>query len=665
MVFRLRRVHDAVIPVDRDAVEQVQAILRAQFSGVPEDEVAGVPARLQGLAPGRFRTILLVAERFVGGRPAVEGFSLVSHDPQVGFCFLDFIATARGLTSQGIGGALYEHVRDEARALGAKGLFFECLPDELPAEHPMVNGAKPDRSPLVRADRRGNGGAPPATASTTPQPGDGGAPRSGEPRALAGEAGGAAVAATSLAAAPAAAAEARQAAPTREELLRTNAARLRFYEHWGARPIIGTLYQLPTPTSAPGAMMPLLVYDPLTGERPLRRDVARQVVRSVLEGKYAKICPPEYVRQVLESIKDDPVRLRPARYVRRSTASLPRFRAGPRDLIPLVVNDRHGIHHVREQGYVEAPVRIKSIMAELEPTGAFERIEPREWSDRHIKAVHDPALVEYLRRACAEVPEGESVYPYVFPIRNPGRPPRDLSYRAGYFCIDTFTPINRNAFPAARRAVACALTAARLVLEGRRVAYALVRPPGHHAERRVFGGFCYFNNAAVAAQLLSEHGPVAILDVDYHHGNGQQEIFWERQDVLTISLHGHPRFAYPFFTGFEDERGGGPGVGFNLNLPLPESQDGAQYRKALGRALVEVRRFKPMFLVVCLGLDTAKRDPTGTWTLGARDFELNGQLIGELGLPTLVVQEGGYRTRTLGTNARHFFQGLRAGAQMR
>jgi acetoin utilization deacetylase AcuC-like enzyme len=253
----------------------------------------------------------------------------------------------------------------------------------------------------------------------------------------------------------------------------------------------------------------------------------------------------------------------------------------------------------------------------------------------------------------------------VFPIRNPDKKPRDLGYCAGYYCIDTFTPINRNAYPAARRAVACALTAARLVLEGRRIAYALVRPPGHHAERRVFGGFCYFNNAAVAAQLLSEHGKVAMLDIDYHHGNGQQDIFWERSDVLTISIHGHPRFAYPFFSGFEEERGAGPGEGFNINYPLPEQQDGAQYRKALHKALAEVRRFEPMFLVVCLGLDTAKRDPTGSWSLGPKDFEQNGEAIGALRLPTLVVQEGGYRTRTLGANARSFFQGLRAGAQLR
>ena len=155
--------------------------------------------------------------------------------------------------------------------------------------------------------------------------------------------------------------------------------------------------------------------------------------------------------------------------------------------------------------------------------------------------------------------------------------------RAGYYCIDTFTPISRNAYPAARRGVDCALTAARELLAGRRIAYALVRPPGHHAERRSFGGFCYFNNNAIAAQYLTAYGRVAILDIDYHHGNGQQDIFYRRSDVLTVSIHGHPGFAYPYFSGFKEECGEGEGEGFNLNLPLPEAVDGAAYRKALER----------------------------------------------------------------------------------
>jgi acetoin utilization deacetylase AcuC-like enzyme len=256
------------------------------------------------------------------------------------------------------------------------------------------------------------------------------------------------------------------------------------------------------------------------------------------------------------------------------------------------------------------------------------------------------------------MPPGRALYPYVFPLRNRHRLPAERSVLAGYFCIDTFTPITRNAYLAARDAIDCALTAADAILGGSPLAYALVRPPGHHAEARSFGGFCYFNNAAVAAQHLCAHGRVAILDVDYHHGNGQQDIFWRRNDVLTVSLHGHPRFAYPYFSGFSDERGEGDGEGANLNLPLPEQQDGAQYRKALGRALDVVAAFAPRFLVVALGLDPAKGDPTGTWSLRAADFRRNGEMLRSLALPTLVVQEGGYRTRTLGVNAANFFRGL-------
>jgi acetoin utilization deacetylase AcuC-like enzyme len=274
-------------------------------------------------------------------------------------------------------------------------------------------------------------------------------------------------------------------------------------------------------------------------------------------------------------------------------------------------------------------------------------------------------MVSYLRKCCASLPEGESVYPYVFPIRNAARPPKQLSLRAGYYCIDTFTPLNQNAYKAARAAVDCTLTAAREIQQGRRYAYSLVRPPGHHAERKVFGGFCYFNSTAIAAQMLSADGKVAILDIDYHHGNGQQDIFYERDDVLTISIHGHPGFAYPYFSGFEDETGSGRGEGFNWNLPQSEKLDGKGHRVALARALAHIREFDPTYLVVALGLDPAKGDPTGSWFLGARDFEENGRMVGALGRPTLVVQEGGYRTRTLGTNAAHFFTGLMRALEMR
>lgn len=443
-------------------------------------------------------------------------------------------------------------------------------------------------------------------------------------------------------------------------ILKENQARLRFYEQYGARPLINTGYEMAV--NPEDTCMPHLMYDGLTEQKPLRRSYARKVVRAILERKYADLCPEEYIAKVVNSIKEDPVSLRAFRYIKPETVlngiDGPYF-----EPIALVVNDQHDIHHVNDRGYVESPVRIKSIMAELGKSGLFSHINPQSFPEKHLYEVHTTDLVNYLKRACKNMPEGKSLYPYVFPIRNQTRPPKEPSVLSGYYCIDTFTPINRNAYPAARRAVDCSLTAAQEVLNGRRMAYALVRPPGHHAERRVFGGFCYFNNSAIVAQYLSRYGKVAILDIDYHHGNGEQDIFYKRSDVLTISLHGHPSFAYPYFSGFAEEIGEEEGEGFNLNLPLPENLDGVGYRKALAVAINRIDAFKPAFLVVALGLDPAKGDPTGTWNLLARDFRANGEVIGSLGLPTVIIQEGGYRTSTLGKNAMAFFNGLNHAVQ--
>ncbi|MBU0942826.1 MAG: GNAT family N-acetyltransferase [Proteobacteria bacterium] len=442
---------------------------------------------------------------------------------------------------------------------------------------------------------------------------------------------------------------------TDKAILKENIARLRFYEQYGARPIINTAYE--SPVNPGDSCMPHLVYDGLDAGKPPGRVFVRKVVRAVLERKYANLCPQEYVEKVVGSCKDNPLQLRPFMYVKPEVASS-KVDSRTTEQIAVVVNDRHDIHHVRDRGYVESPVRVKSILKKLEESGLFVQIKPRPFGDRHLYPVHAPELVNYLKHACAEMDEGKSLYPYIFPIRNKTRPPKEPAVLAGYYCIDTFTPINRNAYPAARRAVDCALTSAIEVLNGRRIAYALVRPPGHHAESRVFGGFCYFNNSAVAAHYLSGFGKTVVLDIDYHHGNGTQEIFYRRGDVLTISIHGHPSFAYPYFSGFEEECGEVEGDGFNLNLPLPESVDGPQYREALSKALNKIESFNPAFLIVALGLDPAKGDPTGTWSLLAKDFEENGRMIGALGLPTVVIQEGGYRTRTLGTNAMRFFKGL-------
>jgi acetoin utilization deacetylase AcuC-like enzyme len=255
------------------------------------------------------------------------------------------------------------------------------------------------------------------------------------------------------------------------------------------------------------------------------------------------------------------------------------------------------------------------------------------------------------------------VYPYVFPIRRTDRPPHDRSIRAGYYCIDTFTPLSRDAYKAARAAVNVALSGAEAILAGHPLAYSLCRPPGHHAERDTYGGFCYFCNGAIAAQhLRTQLDRVAVLDIDYHHGNGTQDIFYQRADVLTISIHGHPSFAYPYFSGFADEPGEGEGLGFNHNFPLPEHVADARYLEALDEALKLVRLFKPGALVVSLGLDIAKADPTGTWSVTPDGLFEIGQRIGGLRLPTLLVQEGGYNIRFLGRNAARMLTGVCAGA---
>ena len=576
-MFRIRRIYDYVLPVNQAAIARVQEILRIQFPGLTEKEIAKLPEQLRNPLKFRFRSILYVAD---DQRGRVKGFALLLHEPELHFAYLEYISAAEKMTGRGIGGALYERLREEALDLGAIGLFFECLPDD----------------PTLCKD---------------------------------------------------------------PEILKQNRARLKFYEKYGARPLTGTAYE--TPVKPEGDNPPYLVFDDLGQTLKLPADRARAIVRTILERKYSHLCPRAYIDMVVDSFRNDPVRLREHRYV-KPEAPLPirkNIRADRQ--IVLVVNDKHDIHHVRERGYVESPVRIKSIRREIDRTGLFLPVAVRTFSEKHIRAVHEQQFVDYLKAVCLRLKADEAVYPYVFPIRNATRPPKERAIRAGYFCIDTFTPLTRNVWPAAKRAVDCALTAARYILEGQRLAYALVRPPGHHAERRVFGGFCYFGNAAVAAHYLSTFGKVAILDIDFHHGNGTQDIFYERSDVLTISIHGHPSFAYPYFSGFDDERGVGAGNGYNLNIPLPEHLGETDYPQALARALRRVTRFKPQFLIVCLGLDTARGDPTGTWNLRGKDFAENGRLIGRLRLPTLVVQEGGYDSRVLGSNARQFFSGLWAG----
>jgi acetoin utilization deacetylase AcuC-like enzyme len=314
------------------------------------------------------------------------------------------------------------------------------------------------------------------------------------------------------------------------------------------------------------------------------------------------------------------------------------------------------LHRGRLVPTFESPERAERILAALVAAG-HQPTPPREIPESRLLRVHDREFVEFLRGAysrwLAEGREG-GMLPSGFPARGlrRDRRPEGINGAMGYHAFDASTPIVAGTWDAALAAARVAMTAAALVSEGARASYALCRPPGHHAGRSVYGGYCYLNNAALAAQFLLDAGcsRVAVLDVDYHHGNGTQEIFWERDDVLFVSLHGTPDTEYPYFLGYADERGAGCGSGYTLNLPLPRGTGWEGYRAALDSGLEAIGRHAPEALVVSLGVDTFEGDPISTFRLGREHYPLLGARMAGLGLPTILVQEGGYAVAEIGAN---------------
>jgi acetoin utilization deacetylase AcuC-like enzyme len=323
----------------------------------------------------------------------------------------------------------------------------------------------------------------------------------------------------------------------------------------------------------------------------------------------------------------------------------------------------------------ETPERAVEIERALAADGGFVVEEPDAFGDEAILAVHDAALLDIVAHAWTDglasgdldgtrplIPDTFKLAAYPGPMEL-GNEPAGAHRRLGAHCFDTATPIVAGTAAAARRAIDLALTAAVRVVASAPLAYGLCRPPGHHAARGMLGGYCFYNNAAITAEWLRREGGfgrVAILDIDYHHGNGTQQIFWERGDVLYVSLHGDPARAYPYFSGYASERGAGAGQGATLNLPLPERTGLDGYSTALRIGLDAIAAFGPDApLVVSLGFDTNERDPIGDLAISTPDYTEIGAMVAGLGTRVVALQEGGYAVDAIGANARAFLRGLR------
>ena len=318
-----------------------------------------------------------------------------------------------------------------------------------------------------------------------------------------------------------------------------------------------------------------------------------------------------------------------------------------------VFSPLHSRRHVRTEldgGLLiephEKPSRAETILARVKDQALGEILEPEEFGLAPIQRVHTSDYVAFLETCwqdwLAAGKPGEAI-PAVWAGRGMRhRIPKDIDGRLGYYSFAAETSISEGTWEAARASANVALTAQKLVADGERAAFALCRPPGHHAHADLFGGY----------------GKVAILDVDFHHGNGTQAIFYDRADVLTISLHGDPDLVFPHFLGFEDELGEGTGEGYNLNIVYPPGTPYSTWSQGLETACERIEVFKPDALVVALGVDTFEHDPISFFKLASEDYLSLGQRLAQLGLPTVFTMEGGYDVDAIGVNAVNVMQGF-------
>lgn len=340
-----------------------------------------------------------------------------------------------------------------------------------------------------------------------------------------------------------------------------------------------------------------------------------------------------------------------------------------------IYNDQHVLHQGKVEMFrgelvpcFEVPARVDHVKHELARRGLGPLQLPDAFDAALLAKVHAPRYLDFIAHAWDEwvaldpANVSRDALPSYWPTRGMRTDvlPESFPARMGLFAFDAGTPLTAGSWQAARHGAACAWTAVQRVVGGERAAFALTRPPGHHAGADFFGGYCFINHAAVAAQALRDAGVerVAVLDVDYHHGNGTQAIFYERDDVHFASLHGDPLTDYPYYLGHADERGAGRGEGFNHNLPLPRGTDFAAWRAALKTALARIAAVKAGALVVSLGVDTFEGDPISGFKLKSDDYLRMGEDLARAGLPTVFVFEGGYAVAEVGVNAVNVLEGF-------
>ena len=317
----------------------------------------------------------------------------------------------------------------------------------------------------------------------------------------------------------------------------------------------------------------------------------------------------------------------------------------------------------------ESPVRVDTILAELEARPVGDIVAPDDHGLAPLERVHTPDYLTFLAECwpawTAAGYEGEAIA-NTWPSRAMplDRPPKEIGGRIGYYALAAETSISEGTWAAAQVAANVALSAGQVVAGGERSAFALCRPPGHHAATDMFGGYCFINNAAVCAQAFidSDARRVATLDVDVHHGNGTQQIFYERPDVLTVSIHGDPSTTFPYFLGEAKETGAGAGAGYNVNYPLAAGTTYDLWRRALDDALQRITTFDPDVVIVSLGVDTFERDPISPFKLKSEDFLDYGRRLAALQRPTVFVMEGGYAVAEIGTNTVNVLRGFEEGA---